>query len=137
MTRGRSAKVCGWFGRAILLVLVVEINQYVAMRAIRRQQDQHDEIGNQQRRVKSVGVIQALESLIEKMLADVLPDSLRGDEGGESAKRDGDTVQLRKSLSESRRAQSETSIVRERLTKSGERAVVGWEPMLPILGLVV
>ena len=52
------------------------------MRAVRRQQDQHDKIRNQQRRIKSVGVIEALKSLIEKMLADVLPDPLRSDERG-------------------------------------------------------
>ena len=72
----------GRFGRTILLVLVIEINQDVAMCSIRCQQDQHDEIRNQQRRVKSVGVIQALESLIEKMLTDVLPDTPRSDERG-------------------------------------------------------
>ncbi len=72
-------KMRGRFGRAILLVLVIEINQDVAMRAIRRQQDQHDEIRNQQRRVEGVGVIEALKSLVEKMLANVLPDPLRGD----------------------------------------------------------
>ena len=69
-------------GGAISLVLVIEINQNIAMRAIRRQQDQYDEIRNQQRRVKRVRVIQALESLIEKMLTDVLPDAFRGDEDG-------------------------------------------------------
>ena len=52
------------------------------MCAIRSQQDEHDEIRDQQRRVKSVSVIQTLESLIEKMLADVLPNPLRGDEDG-------------------------------------------------------
>jgi len=85
-------------------VLVIEINQDVAMRAIRRQQDQYDEIRNQQRRIKGVRVIQALKSLIEKMLTNVLPDPFRGDEGSESAKRDGDAVQLRRFLSQSKRA---------------------------------
>ncbi len=52
------------------------------MCAIRSQQDQHDEIRNQQCRIKSVRVIQALKSLIEKMLPDVLPYSLRSNERG-------------------------------------------------------
>src|ERR1700722_13868068 len=44
-------------GGALLLVLVIEINQDVAMGAIGCQQDQHDEIGNEQGCVKSIGVI--------------------------------------------------------------------------------
>src|SRR5437016_7563902 len=58
--------------RVVLLVLVIEIDQYVAMYAIRSEQGEHHEIRNQQREIEGVGVIKALESFIEEMLAEVL-----------------------------------------------------------------
>ncbi len=68
--------------RVVLLVLVIEIDQYVAMYAIRGEQDEHHEIRNQQRQIEGVGVIKILESLIEKMLANVLPESAREHKNG-------------------------------------------------------
>src|ERR1700722_8011116 len=63
-------------------MLVIKINQDVAVHAVRRQQNQHNEIRNQQRQIKPVGVIQALKSFIQKVLAHVLPDALRGEPSG-------------------------------------------------------
>jgi hypothetical protein len=41
------------------------------MHAVGGQQDQYDEIGNEQRDVERVRVVEALERAVEKMLADV------------------------------------------------------------------
>ena len=71
------------FRRAILLVLVVEVDQHVPMRAVRREQDEHDEIRDEQRHVEGVGVIKAPESGVEKMLSNVLSDATGRGEGGE------------------------------------------------------
>ena len=68
--------------RVVLLVLVIEIDQYVAVYAIRGEQDENHEIRNQQRQIEGVGVIKILESLIEKMLANVLPESAREHKNG-------------------------------------------------------
>src|SRR5580698_2448108 len=65
-----------WFGGPILLVFVIKINQHVAVGAVRSQQNQNDEIGNEQCQVECVGVIEALKSLIQEMLADVLAHAL-------------------------------------------------------------
>src|SRR5262249_11096138 len=48
-------------GGAVPLVLVVEVNQHIAVDSIGRQQDEHREIGDQEQNVEGVGVIQALE----------------------------------------------------------------------------
>ena len=59
----------------IFLVLVIEINQGVAVHAIRRQQNQNDKIGIRtpyRRRWPGIG----LESRIEEVLADVVADPL-------------------------------------------------------------
>ena len=47
------------------------------MGAIRRQQYQHHKIGDQQSHVEGVGVIQALKSLIQEVLTDVLANAMR------------------------------------------------------------
>ena len=72
----------GRLGGAILSVLVIEIHQHIAVQTIRSQQDEHDEVGNQQRHIKRVGVIEAPECGVEKMLANVLADAPRGHESG-------------------------------------------------------
>ena len=51
------------------------------------QQDKHDEIRDQQRHVKSVGVIKAPEGRVEKMLPNVLADAPRGHESGKRLNR--------------------------------------------------
>ena len=51
------------------------------MQAVRRKQDKDNEVGNQQRVVKSVRVIKALKSLVEKMLAEVGAEALGAVEG--------------------------------------------------------
>lgn len=62
----------------VLLVLVIKVDEYVAVYAVRSQQDQDDEIRNQQGEIKAVDLVEALESLVEKMLADVLPNAAIG-----------------------------------------------------------
>ena len=58
-------------------MFVVEVNQLIAVHAVEGQQDQHDEVGNQQRKVEGIGVIQALERRVEKMSAQVVAESPR------------------------------------------------------------
>ena len=53
------------------------------MRAVRSEQDKNDEIRDEQRHVEGVGVIQAFESGIEKMLANVLSDTAGRGKGGQ------------------------------------------------------
>src|SRR6267378_2377799 len=67
-----------WFRRLILLVLVIKIDHPVAVRAVRCQDDQDDEIGNQQRQIKSIDLVKPLESLVQKMLAKVGHQALGG-----------------------------------------------------------
>ena len=62
----------------LFFVLVIKIDQPVAVRPVRRQNDQHDEIGNQQRQVKRIDLVKALESLVQKMVAKVRPQALGG-----------------------------------------------------------
>ncbi len=71
---------------AILPVLVIEVNQHVAVQTVRGQQDEHDEVGDQQRHIKGVGVIEAPESGVEKMLANVLADAPRGHESSQQGR---------------------------------------------------
>jgi hypothetical protein len=52
------------------------------VQAVRSQQDQYDEVRNEQRDVEPVGVVEALESAVEKMLADVRANALGGNDGG-------------------------------------------------------
>ena len=59
-----------------LLVLVIEIDQHVAVHPVARQQDQHNEIGHQQRHIKRIGVIKPTKRSVEKMLANVVPNAL-------------------------------------------------------------
>ena len=76
-------KVPGRLGGAILSVLVIEIHQHVSVHTVRSQQDEHDEVGDQQRHVKGIGVIETPECGVEKMLANVLADAPRGHESGQ------------------------------------------------------
>ena len=69
--------------RAILAVLVVEVHQHVAVHAVGGQQNQDNEVRNQQRQVKTVGVVLPLEGFVEEMLLNVMPNALRGHESGE------------------------------------------------------
>ncbi len=59
------------YRRAFLAMLVVEVNQDVAVYSVTRKQDQHDEIRNEQRKIEAVGVIQATKRGVKKMLADI------------------------------------------------------------------
>ncbi len=52
------------------------------MDAVRGKQDENHKIRNQQGQIEGVGVIKILESPIEKMLANVLPESAREHKNG-------------------------------------------------------
>src|ERR1039458_1361965 len=67
----------------VLFVLVIKIDQPVAVRSVRRQNDEHDEIGNQQRQVKRIDLVETLESLVQKMLAKIRPQALGGKNYGQ------------------------------------------------------
>src|SRR5579863_3319927 len=69
-------------------MLVIKVNQNVAVHPVGGQQDQHNEIRNQQRAIEGVGVVKALESLIEKMVAEVGPNALRRSPRGQRRKQD-------------------------------------------------
>ena len=54
----------GRLSSAVLLILVIEIYQRVAMNSIRREQNQHKKIRHQQCHVKGIGVVKALKRSI-------------------------------------------------------------------------
>ena len=60
----------------LLLLLVIEIHQHVAVRAIASQQDQDNEVRDEQRHVKGVGMVESAKRGVEKMITDVVPDAL-------------------------------------------------------------
>jgi hypothetical protein len=68
---GQIFKPGSGLGGAVLAVLVVEVDQNVAMRAVSGQKNEDDEIGNQQGEVESVGVIEAAERGVEEVIAEV------------------------------------------------------------------
>src|SRR5271169_2533081 len=65
-----------WFRRFVLFVFVIKVDQPIAVSAVRRQDDQHDEIRDQQSQIEGIDLVKALESLIQKMLAKVGPPAL-------------------------------------------------------------
>src|SRR5580693_8628600 len=69
-------------GRLVLFVLVIEIDHPIAVGAIRREDGQHDEVGNQQCQVEGVDLVKSLKSLVEKMLAQVGPQAFGGENHG-------------------------------------------------------
>ena len=74
-------KLRGRLCSAVLSVLVIQVDQDVAMHPVRRQKNQHDEVRNQERDIKCVRVIEALKRPIEKMLLDIRTNPLRGKDG--------------------------------------------------------
>ena len=71
-------------GRLVLPFFVIQINQRVAVKTVRSQQDKDDEIGDEEGHVKGVGSVKALERGIEKMLAEVLREPALGEKEDES-----------------------------------------------------
>jgi len=69
-----------WFGDLVPPVLVIHVNQDVAVKAVGRKNHQHRKVRNEQRQIESIDVIQALEGLIEIVGADILCQSARGEE---------------------------------------------------------
>ena len=57
-------------------MLVIEIYEDVAVHSVTRQQDQHDEIRNEQRHIKGIGVVETPKRGIEKMLPNVMANTL-------------------------------------------------------------
>ncbi len=64
-------------GDFVLTMLVIQIDQLVTVHSVKRQQDQHHEVGNQQSHIEGVGVIQASECGIEKMRSQVMAEPVR------------------------------------------------------------
>ncbi len=77
----------------VLAVLVIQIDQLIAVHSVKRQQDQHHEIGNQQQHVEGIGVVQAFERGIEKMRPQVVAKPVRFHQG--AAKQGEGSVQKR------------------------------------------
>ena len=71
-------KMRGGFGGVVLAVLVIEIDEDVAVHAIPRQQNEHNEIRNQQREIESVRLVEPAKCCVQKMLADVGPNAFGG-----------------------------------------------------------
>ena len=69
----------GRFGRLVFLVLVIKIDQPVAMAAIGREDDQNDEVRDQQRQIKGIDLVEALESLVKKVLAKIGAQAFGGE----------------------------------------------------------
>jgi hypothetical protein len=67
----------------ILLVLVIKINEDIAVSSVGGEQDKHYEIRDEQRHVKGVGMIKAFKSRIEEMLANVLSNTARRGKSGQ------------------------------------------------------
>ena len=65
----------------VLAMLVIEIDQLVAMHAVKREQNQHHEVGNQQPHIEGIGVIQAFKRGIEKMRPQVMAKPVRFHQG--------------------------------------------------------
>src|SRR5437879_12738252 len=53
--------------RRVLTVLVIKIDQYVAMNSVRGQPHQNDEVRDQQHHVEAVGRVQALEGRVHEL----------------------------------------------------------------------
>ena len=61
-----------------MAMLVVKIDEDVPVQPVRSQQYEDDEIGNEQRHVERIGVVEAAEGLIQKLRADKMYDAARG-----------------------------------------------------------
>src|SRR3981081_2889839 len=67
---------CSWLGGAVFLVLVIQVDQDVPMRAVAGKQDQNNEIRSEQREIECVGLVETLECLVQNVLADVGKNAL-------------------------------------------------------------
>jgi hypothetical protein len=84
---GQLGKFCSWFAGTFLFVLVIKVNQNVAVDSVSRQQNEHNEIWNQERTIEGIGVIKALKGLIQQMLAEVGANAFRARPRGQRARR--------------------------------------------------
>ena len=65
------------FRDLVLAVLVIKIDQLIAMHSVERQRDQHDEVRNQQRHVEGVGVIEPFERGVEEVRLQIMAKPVR------------------------------------------------------------
>ena len=77
VTRGKFGEVRFRLGDLVLAVLVVEIDQLIAMHSVKRQRDQHDEVRNQQRQIEGVRLIQTFERGVEEVRLQVMAKPVR------------------------------------------------------------
>src|ERR1017187_6141095 len=99
---------CG-FRRLVLFVLVIKIDQPVAVSSVCRQNNQHDEIGNQQRQVERVDLVETLKSLVQKVLAQIGPKAFGGKDQDHSQRgRSGHQIhELNRTVKQREREQTE------------------------------
>src|SRR6185437_2550007 len=69
-----------WIGSAVLPVSVIHVNQNVAMNAIRSQNNENHEVGDQQSKVKSIGSVQAFEGFIGEVGFEIVCQTARGEQ---------------------------------------------------------
>jgi hypothetical protein len=58
-------------------MLVIEVDEYVAVRSVPGKENQNDKVRHQQRHIKGIGMVEAPKRGIEKVLANVRTNSLR------------------------------------------------------------
>src|SRR5581483_1013226 len=78
---GDSRQFCkerGGFHGAILLVLVIEVHQEIAVNAVGGEESENYKVGDEQGHIERVCVIEPLKSAIKEMLSDELPHSAGG-----------------------------------------------------------
>ena len=63
---------------SILAVLVIPVNQLIAMDAVKRKHYHHKEVRNQECSVKRIPVIQVLESAIRIMRPEIVGETVLG-----------------------------------------------------------
>jgi hypothetical protein len=57
-------------------ILVIKVDEDVTVQTVRSEQDQYDEVRNEKRDVKPIGMVETLKGAIKEMLADVRTNSL-------------------------------------------------------------
>ena len=73
----KIGEMAGGIGGALLPMLVIKIDQDVAMHAVGCQQDQDHEIRDQQGHIEGIGLVEALEGGIEKVVPNILTEAVR------------------------------------------------------------
>src|SRR6266852_19421 len=113
-----------WFRRLVLLVLVIKIDHPVAVRAIRSQDDQDDEIGDQQRQIKGIDLVKPLKSFVQKMLAKVGHQAFGGEDQGQGLRGRSERQIHELSWTMNQKEESSPSIVPDRSLVVGRWSLV-------------